>query len=243
MFVFHFVYHYQSLFEVVAFEAAMCECAAYAVFAEAGTLYASAAQKVEGRRGYVAVALEFYYCNSLEFVAPVAFEVVEPEVEVYGKAFGLAVIDKCYAVEPVLDNGGNLFKGVPCNFAKEGVYVLSLGVKGADTAYGNAFLLGASAVVLVLDFEECVVAVEVCAHSNLLSDAVAGMVHAVHLVVVGVEICRMVAGYVLAACLLDVVLPLYGCEELDKLVESGDKLGVGPVHELYARHLLECYRG
>ena len=96
---------------------------------------------------------------------------------------------------------------------------------------------------LVLDFKECVVAIHICAHTYLLPHLTSCMMHVVHLVVIGVIVGSVVAGDTLAINFLYVVFAMYCSKELLQLVDCSNELGVGPVHQLYARHLGQCYRG
>ena len=80
---------------------------------------------------------------------------------------------------------------------------------------GDAFLLGTAVIVLVLDFEERGVAVKIRAYPDFFSDATPCMVHAVHLVVFGIEIGRVVFSDAFVTDLLDEILPFDSSEEGD----------------------------
>ena len=68
-------------------------------------------------------------------------------------------------------------------------------------------------VVLVLDFKKGVIIVHVCAYTDFLPHLTACMMHAVHLIVIGVVICSVVTCNALAVNVLNVVFAMNGCKK------------------------------
>ena len=214
MLVFKFFYHSQPLFEIVSFQLLVCESTAYAIFAEPRFPYPQLPYYLQCRRWHVSVALELYYGYVLKAVAPIAFQVVETQVEVDGQPLGLLHIYQCYAVEPVFYYGGDFLQFVPGIFGKEWNNPFALGMQRFQTIYEYALFLCAPVVVLVLYLEEGVVGVKVGAHAYFLPHLLAAMVHTIHFVILGIEICGVVAGKSFVIFYLYVVFALHSKQEV-----------------------------
>ena len=106
--------------------------------------------------------------------------------------------------------------------------------------YGrDAALVGLAVVVLGLYFKETQLAVHIGAHPHLLPPGMSVMVGVVENVVTGVVVDGGVVHVALAVNLLHPILVAGHLEQSCQFVETGDKLGVGAVHQSYAVHLFK----
>ena len=103
----------------------------------------------------------------------------------------------------------------------------------------DAFLLGASVVVLVLDFEEGYARLLIGAYPNLLTHFATCLMQIVHPMVVGVQIDGVIGSRRLVVEHLDIVLRSCSQKQGLKLNQRDDKLGVDAVHQFYGTHLFE----
>ena len=112
---------------------------------------------------------------------------------------------------------------------------------GVMSLNGDTFFLCSTMIVLVLYLEKRGVAVEVCPDTDFFPYGPAAMVHGVHLAILRVEVSGVVASDAFAVNFLNVVFSFDCRQECKQLLGRSHEFRVCPVHELYARHLLQCY--
>ncbi len=156
------------LLEIVLSESRIGQGASNAVFTESTWMDVHAEQEIIHRRIGRTVTLEFDDNQMADVCIASGFVIVEMHTQIDGQSFRESFVYEGNSFEPILDMLAELVHLEPGLFGHK---INAIRERHA-IHLGNldAFLLGASVVVFVLDFEEGVLGVQILSDSYLLTD-------------------------------------------------------------------------